>query len=108
MFEYFNTAAFIFMLVLSPLIFYKGDKLIYFLFGFIVFGLFYTAYASYSDAKSNLHYFQKGNTLVCFSGGGIYSSANRYRVSKEEGWQIEKNYFYKDSLMIRADKCKRQ
>jgi hypothetical protein len=108
MFEYFNTPFFIVMLVLSPLILYKGNGLIYFLFGFIIFGLFYTAYDAYSDAKSNLCYFQEGNTLVCFSGGGMYTSANRYSVSKEQRWQMQKNYFKKDSLMIRADKCEHQ
>jgi len=29
-----------------------------------------------------------------------------YMVSKEEGWSIRANYFTKDSLLIRGDKCK--
>lgn len=102
MFDYFNIRLFIILLVLSPVILYKRDLLISILFGFIFVLLLLEAYSCYSDAKKSMKYFQDGNTLICLSGGGLYSSASRYSTSKQEGWQLQKNYFKKDSLLIGA------
>ena len=105
MFEYFNTGAFLLIFLLSlPMLFYR-DRFLLFLFGVIYLLMFSSAYDSYSDAKSNMKYFLDNKTLICFSGGGLYNSATRYSVSKEEGWELQKNYFKKESLLIRADKC---
>ena len=70
--------------------------------------LLYGAYSSYRDANSNIKAFKNGDTFICKSGGGVYSKAQRYSVSKEDGWRVNKSYFIHNSLMIRADECKQQ
>ena len=55
---------------------------------------------SQTTAKENLMRFTNGKSLMC---EGEYS--NKYSVSSKSGWSRDKNYFIKDSLMIRADKC---
>lgn len=52
-----------------------------------------------NDAKSNIHYFQTAKTLTCKNLSG------KYQISQINGWKVHRNYFIKDSLMIRADKC---
>jgi len=68
---------------------------------------FLYSYEKYSETKENKEFFKNEKLLKCFSGGGLYSEANRYRVSKKNGWNLEGDYFIKDSLMIRANKCER-
>ena len=107
MFEYLNTGAFgllvVFSLLLMPI--RKGASFLFIILGFLFLLVFYDAYSSYRDVKSNIKYFKDGNTLVCFSGGGVYTSADKYSVSKSNGWSLKKDHFIKDSLMIRADLC---
>ena len=55
---------------------------------------------SQTTAKENLMRFTNGAQLICEG-----SDSNKYRVSSKKGWSRDKNYFIKDSLMIRADKC---
>jgi hypothetical protein len=62
---------------------------------------FMEAYNKQSDAQTNLQNFKRGNSFICNAGDN-----NSYRVSKKDGWTIENIYFIKDSLLIRADKCK--
>jgi len=52
-----------------------------------------------SVAQENIQSFKKANELKCTQ------ADSEYRVSIDEKWIIDKNYFIKDSLMIRADKC---
>ena len=107
MLEYLNTGGVSVLLFFSIVIFFlaKEDKLLVFLVVLCFVLLFYDAYSAYSSANRNIKMFRSGNTLVCTSGGGIYTSANKYQVSISEGWTLDKNYFIKDSLMIRIDKC---
>ena len=68
--------------------------------------LVWDSYSKYTGGKENIQSFKNGTyPLKCNSGGGVYSSPTYYRVSKNEGWSLRKNYFYKDSLMIRVDNC---
>ena len=55
---------------------------------------------SQTTAKENLMRFTNGKSLMCEG-----EDSNKYRVSSKKGWSRDKNYFTKDSLMIRADKC---
>jgi len=68
---------------------------------------FLHSYEKYSETKENKEFFKNEKLLKCFSGGGLYNESNRYRVSKKNGWSLEGDYFTKDSLMIRANKCER-
>ncbi len=61
---------------------------------------FIEAYINQTTAKKNLIHFSNGESFIC-EGGDF----NKYSVSSKNGWSRDKNYFTKDSLMIRADKC---
>lgn len=70
--------------------------------GFILFD----ANSQHKTALKNVSDFKnKRAVLKCISGGGLYSSANTYKVSIDDGWSVDKDYFIKDSLMVRANKC---
>lgn len=62
---------------------------------------FIEAYIAQSDAKSNQTSFTNGVSFICKD-----SKNKSYSVFKEEGWSIQKDYFKKDSILIRADMCK--
>ncbi|WP_151900477.1 hypothetical protein [Sulfurimonas hydrogeniphila] len=110
MFEYFNYGGFFFLVFLMLISFKMREEIapLYGLFILVLVLIVYDAYASYSDAKSNLKAFEYGNTLTCRSGGGAYGGVQKYSVSKAEGWRVHKSYFIHDSLMIRADECELQ
>ncbi|ADN08214.1 hypothetical protein [Sulfurimonas autotrophica] len=62
----------------------------------------------YTTALQNINDFKNQNaTLKCVSGGGLYTSADTYRVSLNDGWSLDKNYFIKESFMVDADKCEK-
>ncbi len=110
MFEYMNNGALFVLSVvfIIPLFFEKTRDPFVTTLGVICIALlFMDAHDSYSTAQENKTYFKRGTALKCLSGGGLYSEANRYRVSKKNGWSLEGDYFTKDSLMIRANKCER-
>lgn len=70
--------------------------------GFILFD----ANSEHKTALKNISDFKhKRAVLKCVSGGGLYSLANTYRVSIDDGWSVDKDYFIKDSFMVRANKC---
>ena len=52
-----------------------------------------------TTASENIQSLREGATLKCTL------RDNSYRISTKDGWGIDKNYFAKDSLLIRADKC---
>jgi hypothetical protein len=52
-----------------------------------------------SGASSNINAVKNGVSLKC------WDADKEYRVSLKDDWEIDKNYFVKESLMIRADKC---
>ena len=110
MFEYFNYGAFFVLSILTFLglpLRKEAPSLI----GLLIFAmvlLLYGAYSSYSDANSNIKAFKNGDALICKSGGGVHSRAQRYSVSKENGWRVNNSYFIHNSLMIHADECKQQ
>jgi len=108
MFEYFNVGAFLMFILISVPMLFAREKYLLVLSGLLMLLLFYNAYSTYNDVKNNIRYFKDNNNLICFSGGGLYTSANKYSVSKQEGWHRQKNYFKKESLLIRADKCELQ
>lgn len=60
------------------------------------------AFIAQDKAEENGQSFTRGNTLVCEVEDG-----NTYTVSKTEKWNKEKYYFKKNSLSLRADRCKR-
>ena len=105
MFEYMNMSAFVVVLFFSITIFMTKDKFTAILVVFLYILIAYDAYSSYDNALENMKYFNNKKSLTCFSGGGLYSSANKYYVDKSSGWILKKDYFIKDSLMIRANKC---
>ena len=68
----------------------------------------FMANSEYTTALHNINDFKNKNaTLKCISGGGFYTSADTYRVSLNDGWTLDKNYFIKESLMVAAHKCER-
>jgi uncharacterized membrane protein YhiD involved in acid resistance len=70
--------------------------------------IFFSAFHEKSTAQKNINDFKNKNaTLKCMSGGGLYVSADTYRVSLDDGWQVDKNHFIKESFVIGANKCER-
>jgi len=55
---------------------------------------------SQSTAKNNLIHFTNSGSFICEG-----EDSNKYSVSSKDGWRRDKNYFTKDSLLIRADRC---
>jgi len=66
---------------------------------FIAAVIFFQADSSMTQAKENIKLFRGVKVLRCTN------DSSKYRVSKQDGWQVDGFYFIKDSLMIRADKC---
>lgn len=63
---------------------------------------FIIANADKNDALENVKLMQDGNALKCTVNSTLY------KVSQAEGWSVKNDiYFMKDSLLIRADRCKR-
>jgi len=60
---------------------------------------FLSVYEQNSIALENIQSIKNGNNLKCVVG------LNSYRVSTKDGWSIDKNYFIKESVLIRADMC---
>jgi len=70
--------------------------------------IFIDAYNNHSTALKNISDFKtKNTTLKCISGRGLYTKADTYRVSLDDGWKLDKDYFIKESFMVRANKCER-
>ena len=55
-----------------------------------------------SCAQENKNEFSQGRSFTCKNSG------NQYRVSIKDGWEVDKSYFVKESLMIRADMCEKE
>ena len=64
---------------------------------------FVESYSLSRDAQFNMPAMKENKTLICEN-----ADTNKYQVSQVNGWKVEKNYFLKDSLMIRADRCEVQ
>jgi len=64
--------------------------------------IFYDAYTTEESVYKNINSFKKNHLLYCKEQG------SKYHVSIKDGWVVDKNYFYKDSLMIRADRCEEE
>ena len=71
------------------------------LFLFAILLPFVQMYDSYTTASENIQSLKKGVTLKCTL------KDNSYRVSTKDGWQVDKEYFIKESFMVRADRCER-
>ena len=81
-----------------------GVKLFFIFVALVFISLPFIAADSYqTTAKNNLMRFTNGKSLIC---GG--QDSNKYSVSSKSGWGRDKNYFQKDSLLIRADRCEEQ
>lgn len=52
-----------------------------------------------SSASQNIQYFKDERELVCNEVDPLY------RVHISNGWKVSTQFFLKDSLLIRADKC---
>ena len=61
---------------------------------------FIDAYMRFSTAQENIKSFHSGGSLICKGSNG-----NEYGVSSGNGWIEDKNFFTKNSLMIRVDNC---
>ena len=113
MFEYLNYGAlsvfglFGFILFITNLLNNKEKFTGLYLLLFILIGLvLLDAYNKHTTALKNISDFKNKNiTLKCVSGGGLYTSADTYRVSINDGWRLDKDYFIKDSFMVRANNC---
>ena len=55
-----------------------------------------------SCAEDNIRDFTNKNIFTCKNSG------NQYRVSSKDCWEVDKSYFVKESLMIRADMCEKE
>jgi len=66
----------------------------------LVFFIYLQMHNSYTNAIENIKLYHKDKPLICFNG------SNKYRVSKQASWKLDKNYFYNDLFTIRADNCK--
>ena len=82
----------------------KGIFLSIFILGMIGY-MFVEANNQFETAKDNMKGFKKEAAFKCYSGGGLYSGADTYRVSRKDGWELDKKYFVKDSISIRVNKC---
>ena len=109
MFEYLNMGAFwviTFIFVVLIFIRSKDEGSGFFTMLFIMYGLlFYDAYSVSSNRDKTLSAFKNDKALKCTTGGGLYSSATQYKVSKDDGWSIDGVYYTKDSLMVAQKKC---
>jgi len=113
MLEYLNIPGFViifllglFVYLLEKFTYTKGFSFLNFL-TLILFGmLFLEAYTTKNTVENNKRDFMSDKQLKCHSGGGLYSSGQTYRVSKESGWEVQDNYFLKGDLMIRIENCK--
>jgi len=78
-----------------------GVKLFFiFLVLFFILLPFIEADIDQTTAKNNLKRFSNGGSFICTG-----SDSSKYSVSSKNGWSRDKNYFTKNSLMIRADRC---
>ena len=115
MFEYLNYGALgalgfmIFIIFVANLVSEKKMFIGSYILLFICIGLlFLEAYDKHTTALTNISDFKNKNVaLKCISGGGLYTSADTYRVSLDDGWKVDKDYFIKESLAVRANKCER-
>jgi len=114
MFEYMNNGGLGLLLFLAVIIAFSDsigkDKTVswgyYTILTILVGVLLFEGNNEYTTSLDNIDKFQNKNaTLKCIVGGGIYSSSSKYRVSQKDGWTLEKRYFIKDSLMVKASRC---
>jgi len=80
----------------------KKSSAKYYWFAYVLFiaaVVFFQADSSMMQAKENIKAFRGVKVLRCTN------DSSTYRVSKQDGWEVDGFYFIKDSLMIRADKC---
>lgn len=61
---------------------------------------FIAALVQENKAIDNINSFTDGRNLLC------RVDNFQYRVSKEDGWRVDNIYFFKESLLLRADNCK--
>ena len=81
-----------------------GVKLFFIFVALVFISLPFIAADSYqTTAKNNLVRFSNGKSMICEG-----KDSNKYSVSSKNGWSRDKNYFIKDSLLIRADECEEQ
>jgi len=112
MMEYLNMNALVMTIVLSIIIVImdmsrkkESFLFLYFLITVMLTLLIFDANDKFKTTNKNMQLFRGDTTLKCFSGGGLYSSANYFRVSAKDGWELDKKYFIKDSVMIPARMC---
>ncbi len=80
----------------------KKSSAKYYWFAYVLFItalIFFQADSSMMQAKENIKLFRGVKVLRCTN------DSSKYRVSKQDGWEVDGFYFIKDSLMIRADRC---
>ena len=62
--------------------------------------MFYFIYDTNKTVNNNITQFKAGDNLICHSGFNI-----TYSVSLKENWKLKDDYFIKNSLMIKINKC---
>ena len=114
MLEYLNyggLGVFVFLIITMIILGHMNKRIpiASYIFLLVIIGAFlFMANDEYMTAQQNINDFKNQNaTLKCVSGGGLYTSADTYRVSLNDGWILDKNYFIKESLMVAAHKCER-
>ena len=66
---------------------------------FAVMVFFIATYFTKETAQTNKRLFLDEKALIC------KDRLSDYLVSKENGYRLDDNFFIKDTLMIRADRC---
>ena len=113
MLEYINYSALILLIIILIGVMLlnkfdkKRDKFLYILIIISIVLLFLDANNEYKNAKENIRAYNIDIPLKCSSGGGLFSSSDKYRVLKEDGWSLQRDYFIKETLMIRTNKCEK-
>jgi len=110
MFEYVDIKALIFLGIFIAISFIGKKKENVFIKVFLWASVILVLYMGQSEsntAQENKNFFKRGKVLECHNGGGPFNKPQRYRVSIKDGWELQKDSFIKESLMIRANKCER-
>ena len=73
----------------------------------VVFLMGIDANNKYNSAQKSMSLFKKEYELKCRVTAGPHSSPSIYKVSINNGWEIDNKYFLKDSMAIRVEECEK-
>jgi cytochrome b subunit of formate dehydrogenase len=78
---------------------YKVNKFMIVAILFAIGAPLYNGYNTKAKIEGNIKYFNKNIQLECFSGFALHL------VSVKSNWKLNGDFFEKEDLLIRADKC---